>query len=84
MCEEVFEIRYGITAFWTGVGCLYPRDLHVCKRGIESLRSSKVEMLEGTVLVVFSFLTDDAREVEVEGEGVTVELLSIALVTLIA
>jgi hypothetical protein len=41
-------------------------------------------MLEGTVLVVFSFLTDDAREVEVEGEGVTVELLSIALVTLIA
>ena len=55
-----------MTAFWIGVGCLYPRDLHVCSRGGISLRSSNVEMFSGTVRVVFSsFRLDTASSLGV-------------------
>ena len=55
ICDEVFEMRYGITAFWTGEGCLYPRDLQVFKSGGANFRSSNVEMFVGTAASFCAF-----------------------------
>lgn len=55
ICDEVLETRNGITAFWIGVGCLYPRDLQVCNRGGTSFKSSKVDMFVGTDRMAFPY-----------------------------